>query len=149
MNQLIYKKNLEALNAKYPIWAALIDGVKRKKRNFNVEAEQSFMGETILKVTQDGKMRYLNGKYAPSAVVERWFEKQGKIEEYAPIVIIGISNGEHIRQIIERSPKTSNILIYEPSFELFRRAMQEVDLTFLFEMDIPVGIIVEGLNEDE
>ena len=61
MNQLIYKKNLEALNAKYPIWAALIDGVKRKKRNFNVEAEQSFMGETILKVTQDGKMRYLNG----------------------------------------------------------------------------------------
>ncbi len=149
MNQLIYEKNMKALEAKYPVWAYLLDEVKRKKRNFDVIAEQSLMGDTILKVTQDKKTLYLNGKYAPSAVIERWFEQQGKIEEYAPIVIVGISNGEHIRQIMERAPKTSNILIYEPSLELFRRAMQEVDLSFLFQMDIPVGIIVEGLNDEE
>lgn len=149
MNKLIYEKNMEVLGKKYPVWAAVLEEVKRKKRNFDVTAEQSLTGETILKVTQDKKTLYLNGKYAPSAVIERWFEKQGKIEEYAPIVIIGISNGEHIRQIMERAPKTSNILIYEPSFEIFRRAMQEVDLSFLFQLDIPVGIIVEGMNETE
>lgn len=149
MNQEVYAKNIEALRSKYPVWAQILESVRRKKRNFDVIAEQSLMGDTILKVNQDGTVLYLNGRYAPSAVVERWFEMQGMIEEYAPIVIIGVSNGDHIRKIMERVPKTSNILIYEPSFELFRRAMQEVDLSFLFQPDIPVGIIVKGINEHE
>ncbi len=149
MNQLIYEKNMDALRTKYPVWAKILEDVKRKKRNFDVMAEESLTGEVILKVNQEGRVLYLNGRYAPAAVIDRWFDRQGDIEEYAPIVIIGISNGEHIRRIIERAPKTSNILIYEPSFELFRRAMQEVDISFIFQPDIPVGIIVEGMNEYE
>lgn len=149
MNKPVYEKNMEALRKKYPAWANILEGTKRKKRNFDVIAEQSLMGDTILKVKQEGKVSYLNGKYAPSAVVERWIRAQGKIEEYAPIVIIGISNGVDIKRIMETVPKTSNILIYEPSFELFRRAMEEVDLSFLFQLDIPVAVIVDGLNENE
>lgn len=149
MNKAVYKKNIDALKKKYPVWVQILEDIKRKKRNFDVIAEKSLMDETILKVKQDGKTLYLNGKYAPSAVVESWLKQQGEIEEYVPIVIIGISNGEHIRRIMECAPRTSNILIYEPSLELFRRAMQEVDLSFLFQMDIPVGLIVEGINEYE
>ena len=149
MNKAVYEKNMEMLKKKYPVWAAILDSVKRKKRNFDVVAEQSLIGETILKVTENGKTKYLNGKYAPSTVVDRWFEKQGKIEEYAPVIIVGISNGVHIRKIIENVPKTCNILVYEPSFEVFRRAIEEVDLSFMFQMDIPVGIVVEGINDYE
>lgn len=149
MNKPVYEKNMEALKEKYPVWEYILKNVKRKKRNFDVIAEQSLMGETILKVKKDEKELYLNGKYAPSAVIDRWFEKQGEIEEYAPIVIVGISNGEHIRQIMERVPKTCNILIYEPSLELFRRSMQEVDLSFIFQPDVPVGLMVKGINENE
>lgn len=149
MNRLIYEKNMQSLQNKYPGWAMVLKGTKRKKRNFDVFAEQSLTGETILKVKQDEKVRYLNGKYDPSAVVENWLQKQGKIEEYTPVVIIGISNGVHIKRIMESIPKTANILIYEPSLELFRRAMEEVDLSFLFEWDIPVAVVVEGLNEHE
>lgn len=149
MNRSVYEKNMEALGKKYPAWANIIAATKRKKRNFDVIPEQSLTGDTILKINQNGKVFYLNGKYAPDAVADRWIEKQGKIEEYAPIVIIGISNGMHIRKIMEIAPKTSNILIYEPSFEIFRRAMEEVDLSFLFQPDIPVGIIVDGLNDNE
>ena len=148
MNKSIYEHNLEMLRKKYPAWANIVEK-KRKKRNFDVIAEESLMGDTILKVVQGGKTYYLNGRYAPSAVVECWLERQGKIEEYAPIMIIGLSNGTHIRRIMEEAPTTSNILIYEPSFEVFRRAMEEVDLSFLFQENIPVGIIVEGLNEKE
>lgn len=149
MNRAVYEKNMEVLRKKYPVWADKIEAVKRKKRNFDVIAEQSLMGETILRINQEGKQRYLNGRYAPSAVVESWLKKQGKMEEYTPVVIVGIANGEHIRRIMEEVPKTSNILVYEPSFEIFRRAMEEVDLSFLFQLDIPVGIVVDGLNEDE
>lgn len=149
MNKEIYEKNMEALQQKYPAWAAIFGAKVRKKRNFDVIAEESLMGDTILKAVKDGKPYYLNGKYAPSAVVERWLAKQGKMEEYTPIVVIGVGNGMHLKRIIEEAPKTSNILIYEPSAELFRRALQEVDLTFLFQKDIPVGIIVEGINDTE
>ena len=149
MNKEIYDKNMRALTAKYPVWAGMLMSVKRKKRNFDVIAEDSLMGERILKVVQDGRPRYLNGRYAPSAVFDRWMERQGEVPEYAPVVIIGISNGEHIRRMLETIPKTCDILVYEPSFELFRRAMEEVDLSFLFQMDIPLGIVVEGINEFE
>lgn len=149
MNTPVYEKNMDALRNKYPAWAAILETKKRKKRNFNVIAEQSMMGDTILKVHANGKQLYLNGKYAPSMVAERWIEHQGKIEAYTPVVIVGISNGVHIKRIMETVPKTSNILIYEPSFELFRRELEEVDLSFLFELDKPVGVIVEGLNESE
>lgn len=140
---------MEALQKKYPAWAAIIESTKRKKRNFDVFSEQSLMGDTILKVNNNGKVLYLNGKYAPAAVVERWLEKQGKIEEYTPIIIIGISNAYHIQRIMESVPKTANILVYEPSFELFRREIEEVNLAFLLQPDEPVGIIVDGLNENE
>lgn len=149
MNKEIYDNNMRALTAKYPVWAGMIMSVKRKKRNFDVIAEDSLMGDRILKVVQDGRTRYLNGRYAPSAVFDRWMEQQGEIPEYAPVVIVGISNGEHIRRMLETIPKTCDILVYEPSFELFRRAMEEVDLSFLFQMDVPIGIVVEGINEFE
>ncbi len=85
MNKGIYENNMEALKKKYPVWAAILEN-KRKKRNFDVVAEKSLMGDTILKIKKDGRELYLNGKYAPSAVTERWFEKQETIEEYAPIM---------------------------------------------------------------
>ena len=149
MNKPVYEKNMDALREKYPAWANIMEEKRRKKRNFDVVAEQSLQGSTILKVKQNGVIRYLNGKYAPDAVAERWLEQQGKIAEYAPVIIVGISNGRHIRKIMKAVPKTSNILVYEPSFELFRREMEEVDLSFLFELDIPVGIVVDTLNERE
>ena len=149
MNKQIFEANLTKLEKKYPAWANIIEKTTRKKRRFDVISEQSVSGDTILKVNQNGRVLYLNGKYAPAAPAERWLKQQGKIAEYAPIVIVGISNAMHIRRIQEEAPATANFLIYEPSFELFRRILQEVDLTFLFEENIPVGIIVDGLNENE
>lgn len=64
MNRVVYEKNIETLRKKYPVWASKLENVKRKKRNFDVVEEQSYMDDTILKVTQNGKTLYLNGKYA-------------------------------------------------------------------------------------
>lgn len=149
MNKSVYTKNMEALEKKYPVWAKILRTRRRKKTNFDVIVEQSYTGETIFKINDHGKKLYLNGKYAPSATVDEWFMQQGAIDKFATIIIIGISNGVHIKKIMEQVPKTVNILIYEPSYEIFRRAMEEVDLSFIFELNIPVGIVVEEINEDE
>ena len=40
MNREVYQKNIEALRGKYPVWASVLEDVKRKKRNFDVIAEK-------------------------------------------------------------------------------------------------------------
>lgn len=146
MNRPVYEKNMEALENKFPVWADILRANNRKKKNFDVIVEESYDGEPILKVDDHGRVYYLNGKYAPSQAVERWLEQNGPMNKFATIIIIGISNGVHIRRIMESVPRTVNILVYEPSYEIFRRAMEEVDLSFLFQPDIPVGIIVPKIN---
>lgn len=146
MNKSVYEKNMEALEKKYPVWAEIIRRNSRKKRNFAVDVEQSYTGDTIMKVNDHGNVYYLNGKYAPELVADHWLTQQGTIDKYATIIIIGISNGVHIKKIMESVPKTVIILVYEPSYEIFRRAMEEVDLTFLFQQDIPVGILIPQIN---
>lgn len=89
---------------------------------------------------------YLNGKYAPSAPIERWLEEQGEFDKFGTIIVIGLSNGKHIRKIMETVPESVSILVYEPSYEIFRRAMEEIDLSFLFQPDIPVGIVIPAIN---
>lgn len=149
MNKPIYEKNMEALEKKYPVWAKLLKEKKRKKANFDVIVEQSYTNETIIKISDHGNVYYLNGKYAPSRVADDWLKKQGTMDGFATIVIIGISNGVHIRKIMSQVPETVNILIYEPSYEIFRRTMEEVDLSFLFAPDIPVGIVIDEINQYE
>lgn len=149
MNKSVYNKNMETLEKKYPVWAEILRIRKRKKANFDVIIESSYTDEPIMKIDDRGQVLYLNGKYAPSAFGDEWLMRQGEINKFATIIIVGISNGTHIRRIMEQVPKTVSILVYEPSYDIFRRAMEEVDLSFLFQPDIPVGIIVDQINEFE
>ena len=67
MNKEIYKQNITALRNKYPAWANIIKN-RHKKKNIDVIVEKSVTGDTILKVKKNGKILYLNGKYAPDEV---------------------------------------------------------------------------------
>lgn len=53
-----------------------------------------------------------------------------KIEAFMTVIIVGIHDGVHIRNILEKVEPNTNILIYEPSVEVFLKALEEVDLTF-------------------
>lgn len=150
MNKLVYENNIEVLKKKYPVWADILLSKKKLKRKsgkkYKVIAEQSYSNETILRVEHNDETYYLNGKYAPEKAADDWLEKIGTIDKFATIIIVGISNGVHIKKIMENVADTVNIMIYEPSFEIFQKAMEEVDLSFIFELDIPVGVVVEGIN---
>lgn len=149
MNKPVYNRNMQMLEKKYPVWADILRREKGETSEVQISIEKSYTDETIIKVQNKSKSLYLNGKYAPSCAAIDWLEEQEQIEDFATIIIIGISNGTHIKTIMEHVPDSVNILIYEPSFQIFQKAMEEVDLSFLFELNIPVGIIVEGINEFE
>lgn len=148
MNKLIYDRNMEMLKKKYPAWAELL--LKKKDSSkIDVIVEKSYTDEPILKIESEEQILYLNGKYAPDEAVSDWLKEIEKIDKFATIIIVGISNGIHIKKIMESVPDTVNILVYEPSFKIFKRAMEEVDLSFLFELNIPVGIIIDDINDFE
>lgn len=150
MNRTIYEKNIESIRNKYESWAEFIEE-KRYRLNpqIYVDTDRSIDGQTIFRVSTSGKILYLNGKYNPSYAAIDWLENIGNIEDFATIVIIGIHDTIHIQNILKKAKKTNNILIYEPSIEVFLKALEEVDLSFLFEEDTPIGIIIEGINEKE
>lgn len=150
MNESIYEKNLKKIQQKFESWADFITGGMCKKNpHIRVESDTAMDGSRIFRVSNEGQVLYLNGKYHPSHAAKDWFESIGKIEAFATVIIVGIHDGVHIRNILEKVEPNTNILIYEPSVEVFLKALEEVDLTFLFENNIPVGIVVDGINEKE
>lgn len=150
MNREIYTKNIESIRLKYPNWAKMIESESYELNDeVRVSIDESIEGSTIFRVSNAGKTLYLNGKYNPAYAGKDWLESVGKIEDFATVVIVGIHDGIHIRNILKEVNKKTSILIYEPSIEIFINAIREVDLSFLFEENVPIGIIVEGINGEE
>lgn len=150
MNREIYEKNIKKIRQKFESWADFIQEEQYQKNSqVRVETDTAVDGNTIFRVSNNGQILYLNGKYNPSHAAKDWIEGIGKIDDFATVIIVGIHDGIHIRNILENVKPTTNILIYEPSLEVFLKALEEVDLTFLFEYNIPVGIVVDGINEKE
>lgn len=150
MNKEIYINNLEKIRKKYEAWANLIE---EEQLDVNpailVDTDTAINGETIFRVSANGNLLYLNGKYNPSYSGMDWLNEIEKIEDFATVVIIGIHDTIHIKNILKQTKPKNTILIYEPSLEVFLKALTEIDLTFLFEENIPIGIIVDGINTYE
>ena len=150
MSESIFERNLNKIQQKFENWAAFIKaGLCKKSPSVRVETDTALDGSHIFRVSNAGQVLYLNGKYNPSHAAKDWLESIGKIEDFSTVIIVGIHDGIHIRNILEKVEPNTNILIYEPSIEVFLKALEEVDLTFLFEDNIPAGIIVDGINEKE
>jgi len=120
MNKEVYNKNIESIRNKYEKWAEFIENKKYElNSSIYVDTDQSIDHQTIFRVSTNGKILYLNGKYCPAYAGIDWLNDIGKIEEFATVVIIGIHDTLHIRNILKKVEKTTNILIYEPSIEVF------------------------------
>ena len=150
MNKEIYDKNMKSIRNKYENWANFIEEKKYMvDPEIRVDTEKTLTGENVFRVSNNGKVLYLNGKYNPSYAGRDWLNSIKIIEDFATVIIIGIHDAIHIKNILKEVKSTSNILIYEPSIEVFLKSLEEIDISFLFKEDIPIGIIVDGINDKE
>ena len=62
--------------------------------------------------------------------------------------IFGVGSGAYLKAVLKKCPKEANVIVYEPSVNIFLTLLQEVDLSREIEK-YPIGFIVEGLNETE
>lgn len=148
MDKTIMDKNLKAMDKWYPGFAEAIRNKNYElEEDVEVTTETSWDGKIIFKVKKDSKVRYLGGKREANKFVDHYIEAMGEVHKYAPVILLGLGNGECLKRIIDNTDDTVTILAYEPSINIFIKMLEVVDLSAQLSKR-PVGFIVEGLNEN-
>lgn len=81
-----------------------------------IKLEKSNDDFDILRVNKEGKWIYLGSKYCHKREVDKFIE--GINKEVKKVIIIGLSCGEHIREIIKN--KNINVVVIEPNDKIFK-----------------------------
>lgn len=148
MGKEIFEKNLEAMEAWYPDFAALIREKKESEDGTKVWAELSWDGEVIFRIQREGRTLYLGGKRNAKKPIEMWLERIGKLPESAPVFLFGIGSGAYLKALVGNTKKEVNIVIYEPSAQIFLKLLHEIDLSEEIK-NRPLAFIVEEINAEE
>lgn len=110
----------------------------------NVETEEALDGTKIIKSFINQHEWYFNSKYEPKEIAKCWVDKLGKIESTAVITLFGLGNGLYLKEMMDRTYQSVIFIIYEPSIDIFLKAMKDINFSFL---DKRVFIAVEGIND--
>lgn len=103
--------------------------------------------ENIICRLQDNREWRLNSIYDPEMASALYAERYGKIKDFAVLCIYGLSDGRTIRHLLRNCNETQTILIYEPDYEIFLTAMEQLPLEDIFLRE-HLYLIVHGINED-
>lgn len=141
----LYEKNLETL-AKY--YQGMDAGIQKAREEITEEievtAETSADGETVLQVKKDGHCCYLAGKRNAKQPPHEWLLEQGELQKNYTFIFMGIGNIGYLRELIEQVDVRLNIIIYEPSVQIFLKALEQIDLELGMEKHLIV-FWVEGI----
>ncbi len=142
----LYEKNIKTLAKYYPGMDQNIGTAKKQiEEDVEVIEEISEEGETILKVKKDGRCCYLAGKRNAKLPPHEWFLEQGKILENYNFIFMGLGNIGYLRELIEQVDVRLNIIIYEPSIQIFLKILEMMDLEKGMEKHLIV-FWVEGIG---
>ena len=149
MNKVIYETNIKMFEKSFPGIGKLIDKSRNKMDGgLEVYLEQAADGNNIIKVKKEDRELYFNGKREPADKVRIELEKWGKIDKHAVIFVTGLGDITFLKKLLSVVETSTQIVIYEPSINIFYKVFDNIDLSFLFADRIP-ALIVDGLNEDE
>lgn len=149
MNCKIYESNLEMLEKCFPGMRELIEQNENKvERNLTVDFEMALDGNSIVVVEKEGRRLYLDGKREPQKTAKFEIAKWGRLNRNATVFIVGFANITFIKQLLLETENTVNIMIYEPSIDIFYSVLQNVDISELFNKR-KIAFVVEGINEQE
>lgn len=141
----LYEKNIKLLTQYYPGMDINLKNAKEQE-DISVQEKLSKDGEKILKITKKGHSCYLAGKRNAKEPPHEWFKEQGELSENYIYIFMGIGNVGYLRELIENVKVHLNIIIYEPSIQIFKKAMENIDLSKGMENHLIV-FWIEGVGE--
>lgn len=98
-----------------------------------LDIDYSKDGYKILRVEVNGKKKYVGSKYNQKREIDNFINSFGQISIKDNFIILGLSFGEHIKELIKTSGKDSKILIVEFNNELIDYCKNDEKAKFIFE----------------
>lgn len=149
MNNTIYEENVKSFEIKYnSIYKYLTDNENDSLHNINdVLWDISAAEEDIMAVNRNGRLYYLNSRYADEEFAKNWV-KQFEGDNYKTVYIIfGLSNFRYAKELLKKAGKDNIVLLYEPDKNIFIKAIEAVDITEIVKSD-NVILCVDGINNE-
>lgn len=144
---MVYEKNMVTLKEYYRVIYDKImhDGDVDDSHFFAIETAKN--GEKTIKYIQDGHPIYLNSKYNPTNEADKYMSDTFDMPDESILIMFGISNGTYVRSYLKHVKKHTICVVYEPSIDIFKNLIHEVDISDLISSD-RVHIVIEGINEN-
>lgn len=142
-------KNYDIIKEKY---AALYDEyIAVKDRSFEDNDIRAYIdtandGSNIVAFGTDGIYRYVNSRYMPIKAANIWAEMFDNFHPRGILLIFGLGNGIHIREMLKKLSKTNIVIVIEPNIEMFNIVMNEFDISDILA-DERVFLSVNGISE--
>lgn len=126
----IYESNLKALAKYYPDMDKDIEVARKNTiQELDVVEEISQDGESIFRIVKEKHGYYLAGKRSAKRPPHEWFLEQGELPDNFTFIFFGIGNIGYLRELIENVNARLNIIIYEPSIQIFLKSLEMYDLS--------------------
>lgn len=140
-----FDENVCVLQKKYPDIKEMIEeAIARNEENIEIESFNTLDGLRGIKVKKDNISYFMYGKREAARPVEKWFLSIGKLQNNAPVLIMGLANSLYIEKIVECSKNKLTIIVYEPSINIFIDFLSNVDISEWMEKHTII-FWVEGL----
>lgn len=109
--------------------------------------EECVNHENIICYLKDNHGWRLNSIYEPSKAAEFYAKRYEKIREYAVVCIFGLSDGRAVRRILANCNETQEVVIYEPSVDIFMASMEMFLLEDILQWE-KLHLVVGAINEE-
>lgn len=122
----------------------------QEEKQLNVESIPNREGGVSLCVNRIGEKRklMLSGIYEPTTQAQHIVNQWGGESEHVPFYIIGMGNVPLIEACAEEAGENGIVIVYEPSFEIFQKVLQQYDLNKIIG-NKQVYYVIEGINSEE
>lgn len=140
----ILEKNEAALRAYDESFFSAYTEVKSKEINY-CTIEEAVNHENIICYLKDNHGWRLNSIYEPGWASKLYAERYARIRDYSVICILGLSDGRTVREMLANCNDTHEIVIYEPSVDIFLAAMEMFSLEDILQWE-KLHLIVGGIN---
>lgn len=147
-----YQKNINLLKEyRLPLYERYMKAVEKAEWAYpcdEITAQNAKDGSTIFHVKREGQSVRLNSPYRPRQEAERWAAQFSGENILVNAMLFGFGNGMFAQALLDRLQKDAKLFICEPSLEIFRKALYEMDLADLL-VDERVFLFFEDVNPDE
>lgn len=136
----IYNKNLELMKKYRPqFFEDYQQNIDREDYEYfceKIEVIEARDGSKIFSVSRKGKQIRLNSIYKPIREAEQWASQFNLNSIKARVMLFGLGNGMFAEAILNRMEDSDAVLmIYEPSLQIFNKAIHCIDLERLIKDD--------------